>query len=96
MAAVSVINGTLAANTAGPWVAIPEARLYVIQASQSSGNQFMVEMSIDGVSALNVSINTSVVGEPRVIKVVDLPALWVRARNPSAASATGKIDLSAV
>lgn len=94
MASISVFDGSLAANTAGPWVALTGSNNLTIQ---TSANVF-VEVSNDGANAMalnsgvlaNVSTLVAPSG-PYTYLLTNFPVGFVRARNGSSAAVTVKV-----
>lgn len=99
MAVVTVLNGALAANTPGAWVAVPSSRAYTIQIVTSAGNPMAFDISVDGVNAMPLNQNPKLISssgsEPRAFSLVDVPIAWMRANNVSGASATAVVSVQA-
>lgn len=94
MASVSVFDGSLAANTAGPWVALTGSTNLTIQTSAS----VFIELSNDGTNAMNLNsgvlanVSTQVTPSgPYTYALTNFPVGFIRARNGSSTAVTVKV-----
>jgi hypothetical protein len=93
MAATTVFDGTLAANTPGSWVAVASSRAYTVQVVGGQG--LGVQVSVDGTNVLDLNQKLLLVSssqtDPKTYSLIDTPVAWMRANNSSSASITGKV-----